>query len=93
MKLIIEYRHICPSSVFSLPIQSYNYDPLILSETPHLIISGKCEMFATEFYERDNEPNTIHTRLVALTKGDIAQIDLSSKLLETKKRSIDFFKT
>ena len=50
------------------------------------MISGKCEMFASEFYERENGSNTIRLRLIAMTKGDIAQIDFSSGFLETKKR-------
>jgi len=45
MKLMIEYRHACPSSVFSLPIFSYKYDPLLIPSTPHLMIHGKCEKF------------------------------------------------
>jgi len=82
MKLIIEYRHACPSSAFSLPIFSYKYDPLILASTPHLMIHGKCEKFQTEFWQRNWEHHSVNVRLVGLSKGDFARIDLSSNDLE-----------
>lgn len=50
MKEIIKYGHICPSSTFSLPIESYSFDPLIMKKIPHLMIHGKCSKFAEEEY-------------------------------------------
>ena len=45
MKLILSLGHLCPSSTFSLPINSYNSDPLVLSKIPHIMINGKCEQY------------------------------------------------
>lgn len=83
MKLIIEYRHFCPSSAFSLSTFSYKFDPLVLSSTPHLMIHGKCDTFQTELYKRELENQTVNVRLVGLAKGDFVRIDLTSPDLET----------
>jgi len=62
-----------------MPIQSYNYDPLVLRETPHIMVHGKCDAFVSEFVEMGRgEGNHVRVRLVALAKGDCAFINLSS---------------
>lgn len=81
MKLILDYRHACPSSVFSLPIFSYKFDPLILESTPHLMIHGKCEFFQTDFWEKECTMQTINVRLVGMAKGDMVRVNLTSNNL------------
>lgn len=48
------------------------------------MVHGKCEMFNTDIYSATNRDGIyIRTRLVALSKGDIAVVNLSDSSFHT----------
>ena len=83
MRNIIKYGHICPSSTFSLPIESYSSDPLIIKKIPHLMIHGKCSKFAEELYSCGDMNVDIKVKLIALAQGEMALTNLNSNKLKT----------